>query len=107
MTVLVWNYHDDDVNAPGASVKLDISGLPQDAHSILVRHYRIDHDHSNAYAAWKDLGSPQSPTPEQHARLRAAGQLELLESPHWIAEDKVSLRCDLPRQAISLLELSW
>lgn len=107
LTVLVWNYHDDDVAAPEAAVNVEIEGLPTSAHEVLVHHYRIDREHSNAYTAWKDLGSPQSPTPEQYAKLKAAGQLQLLESPRWIAGGNVNLKFTLPRQAVSLLELSW
>jgi xylan 1,4-beta-xylosidase len=74
-----------------------------------MRHYRIDQDHSNAYAAWKQMGSPQNPTPEQYTRLESAGQLQLLGSPSWINNDagKVNLNFALPRQGISLVELSW
>jgi xylan 1,4-beta-xylosidase len=76
---------------------------------LLLRHYRIDDDHSNAYTAWMRMGSPQSPTPEQYERLRAAGQLQWLDSPRWIASENgtVGLAFTLPGQAISLLELSW
>jgi xylan 1,4-beta-xylosidase len=75
----------------------------------MMRHYRIDHDHSNAYTVWQALGSPQNPTPEQYAKLKAAGQLQLLGSPQW-AENKVGtviLKFSLPRQAVSLVELVW
>jgi xylan 1,4-beta-xylosidase len=109
LTVLLWNYHDDDVGAPDAPIKLDISGLPEESHKIMMRHYRIDHDHSNAYTVWKDIGSPQNPTPEQYAKLKAAGQLQLLESPQWV-ENKLgttTLEFTLPRQGVSLVELSW
>lgn len=105
LTVLVWNYHDDDVTAGDATVKLNIAGLPPAARKVLVRHYRIDRNRSNAYTAWKEMGSPQSPTPEQYAKLKAAGQLQLLESPQWVGSG--NLEFALPRQAISLVELSW
>jgi len=107
MTILVWNYHDDDVSARAADVDVEIARLPNAAHRILVRHYRIDHDHSNAYTLWKDVGSPQTPTPEQYSRLKQAGQLQLLESPRWVANSKVNLRFALPRHGVSLIELSW
>lgn len=107
MTILVWNYHDDDISAPDAEVKLDIVGLPPEAHKLLLRHYRIDRDHSNAYTVWQEMGSPQSPTAEQYAKLKAAGQLQLLDSPSWIANNRPSFSFTLPRQGISLLELSW
>ena len=109
VTVLLWNYHDDDVSAPDAPVKLDIAGLPEETQKIMMRHYRIDHDHSNAYTVWKDLGSPQTPTPEQYAKLKAAGQLQLLGSPQWVKNDSgtVTLEFSLPRQGVSLVELDW
>jgi xylan 1,4-beta-xylosidase len=109
VTVLLWNYHDDDVTAPDTPVKLDISGLPEESQKMMMRHYRIDHDHSNAYTVWQELGSPQSPTPEQYAKLKASGELQLLGSPFW-AENKmgtVTLEFNLPRQAVSLVELVW
>lgn len=109
ITIMVWNYHDDDLPASDASVELRLAGIPAAAQRLLVRHYRIDREHSNAYTVWLKLGSPQSPTPEQYARLKAAGQLQLLESPRWIknTNGNAELAFTLPRQAISLLELSW
>ena len=61
--VLVWHYHDDDLPGPDAAVELSLRGLPAQAGSVLVQHYRIDSDHSNAYEAWKRMGSPPRPTP--------------------------------------------
>jgi len=76
---------------------------------VQVHHYRIDNEHSNAYTAWKQMGSPQQPTPEQYARLESAGQLELLTSPAWRkSKDRaLTLTFDLPRHAVSLIRLSW
>ena len=108
LTVLLWNYHDDDVPAPETPLRLRVAGLPAAARHVLVRHYAIDHDHSNAYSVWQSMGSPQNPTPEQYSKLKAAGQLELLESPRWLRTDgTVELNFPLPRQSVSLVELSW
>jgi xylan 1,4-beta-xylosidase len=108
LSVLVWNYHDDDVPGPEANVQIQISGLPGTAKRVLLRHYRIDDTHSNAWTAWKNMGSPQQPTPEQYAALEAAGQLQELESPRWIdAGAQTQLGVRLPRQGVSLLQLSW
>jgi hypothetical protein len=76
---------------------------------VLVRHYRIDETHSNAWTAWKAMGSPQRPTPEQYARLEAAGQLQLADSPKWVdvRAGAMKLEFSLPRQSVSLMELSW
>ncbi len=107
--VMVWNYHDDDVPAPAADVQIAVSGIPAGVKRVLLQHYRIDETHSNAYTAWKNMGSPQSPTPEQYAQLKAAGQLQLLSSPVWLDVDngKVTIETTLPRQAVSLLHLKW
>jgi xylan 1,4-beta-xylosidase len=103
LTVMLWNYHDDDLPGPDAPVRVSVAGIPA---SALLRHYRIDQDHSNAYTAWKAMGSPQTPTPEQYKKLEAAGQLELLESPRWL-KGPAELDFAMPRQAVSLLEFSW
>jgi len=107
--VMLWNYHDDDVPAPDAPVRLTVSGLPQNAARVMVRHFRIDQDHSNAYTAWQQMGSPQQPTPEQYAKLESAGALQLLESPKWISakQGSVELEFKMPRESVSLVQLSW
>jgi xylan 1,4-beta-xylosidase len=109
VSVLVWNYHDDDVAGPTAPITLSVEGLPADAQCILMKHYRIDADHSNAHSAWKAMGSPQHPTHDQQRQLEAAGQLQLLSSPSWLWNHSgtVSSHFDLPRQAVSLIRLDW
>jgi xylan 1,4-beta-xylosidase len=109
VSVLLWNYAEDDVEAPDSPVRLTIAGLPPGASRVQMRHYRIDRDHSNAYTVWKQMGSPRSPTLEQHARLEAAGQLQLLDSPRWLGTESghVELSFALPRQAVSLVQVNW
>ncbi len=106
---MVWNYHDDDLPADGADVTVEIAGIPAGVKKVLLEHYRIDETHSNAYTVWKGMGAPQSPTPEQYAQLKAAGQLELLSSPQWldVRGGKVTIATELPRQATSLMRLQW
>jgi xylan 1,4-beta-xylosidase len=109
MAILIWNYHDDDLSAPAVRIDLSVSGLPANETRALLEHFRVDADHSNAYAAWKQIGSPQSPTEAQYTQLRAAGQLQLLDSPMWIRVQSGSahLEFDLPRQGLSLLRITW
>jgi len=108
-SVLLWNYHDDDVAAPGAAIAVSIQSIPATAHRVLLQHYRIDDQHSNAYTVWKDMGLPQSPTPEQYAKLQSAGQLQLLDSPRWMTPENGEIRLDvqLPRMGLSLLRVTW
>ncbi|HEY5328403.1 MAG TPA: beta-xylosidase [Acidobacteriaceae bacterium] len=107
--VLLWNYHDADVPAEPAPVTVTIAGIPAGIHRALMQHYRIDRTHSNAYTVWLAMGSPQQPTAEQYATLRSAGQLQTLTSPIWldVKDGRVQISTDLPREAISLLQLSW
>jgi xylan 1,4-beta-xylosidase len=107
--VMLWNYDDDDVPAPDAGVQVTITGIPVGVKKALLKYYRIDETHSNAYTVWKAMGSPQSPTPEQYAQLKAAGQLQLLTSPEWLdlSGDKVTIPTSLPRQSVSLMHLKW
>jgi xylan 1,4-beta-xylosidase len=107
--VMLWNYHDDDLPAASAEVAVTITGIPSGVKKVLLEHYRIDGAHSNSYTVWRSMGSPQAPTPEQFAQLKAAGQLELLNSPEWldVRDGKVTVETNLPRQATSLMRLKW
>ncbi|MGB8032183.1 MAG: beta-xylosidase [Terracidiphilus sp.] len=107
--VMVWNYDDDDLPASAARVQITVTGIPAGVKRVLLQHYRIDEIHSNAYTTWKNMGSPQSPTAEQYAQLKAAGQLQLITSPAWLDVDngRVTVDTNLPRQAVSLLRLKW
>ncbi|MBI2685622.1 MAG: beta-xylosidase [Acidobacteria bacterium] len=107
ISVMAWNYHDDDLEAPASPVSLRVAGVP--ASRVLVRHYRIDKEHSNSYAAWQAMGSPQQPAAEQYRKLEQAGQLQTLGSPEWVAVKggAVDLAFPLPRQAVSLVQVSW
>jgi len=109
LDVLVWNYHDDELGGQEAAVALRIEGMPPAASRVALRHYRIDADHSNSYTAWQGMGAPQKPSLEQYRKLEAAGQLQMLGSPAWLdcKDGAADLRFTLPRQALSLVELSW
>jgi xylan 1,4-beta-xylosidase len=108
LCVLVWHYHDDDVPGPAAKISLNLSGLPP-LSNAKVTEYRIDQDHSNSYAAWQKMGSPQSPSPDQYAALEKAGQLAQIDNPPTIIVNggTASLPFTLPRQAVSLFVLEW
>ena len=103
--VLVWNYHDDDDVTEGeAQISLTLTGLP--AGKLRLTHYRMDRDHSNAFATWQQLGSPQQVSAEARARLEAASQLQVLETGTVEASDGTAdLTLRLPRQGVSLIAL--
>jgi len=107
VAVMVWNYHDDDIIDAGAPVELRIAGIP--ARQVQLHHYRIDQDHSNSYATWKRMGSPANPTPAQVAELQKASELaELGPASTLETRDGVAtIRMQLPRQAVSLVTLTY
>jgi xylan 1,4-beta-xylosidase len=107
VTVLVWNYHDDDLPAPAANVELTIDGLP--GGRPWLTEYRVDADHSNSYVAWKKMGSPQKPTRNQYAQLEKAGKLQTIGARKRVPIEKGQLRLmlTLPRQGVSLLKVDY
>ncbi len=52
---------------------------------VLVTQNLIDKEISDSFTAWKNMGSPQTPTVDQYKILEAAGQLKDADSPKYIA----------------------
>lgn len=107
IAVMVWNYHDDDVIDAGSPVELRIAGIP--ARQVRLRHYRVDNDTSNSYTAWKRMGAPANPTPAQIAELQKASELAQVGATSTVKTTNGStlVKMQLPRQAVSLLILSY
>jgi xylan 1,4-beta-xylosidase len=123
--VMVWNYHDDATEGAAANVTLLIKNISfnnsriensriknSQARTALLQHYRIDEEHSNAYAIWKKMGSPQSVTDEQYKTLEKAGGLQLLNPgpPQSIPVNdlgEATISLTLPDHGVSLLRLNW
>ena len=108
VNIMVWNYHDkNDVNVPPTTVSVIVKGLPQ--RRLLLTQYIIDQEHSNAYTAWKKMGSPQEPTADEYKTLEAAGQLHEISTAKFITPVKgeAKINFDLERQGITLLKMTW
>jgi len=105
-TVMIWNYHDDDLPGETENVQLEIKGIP--SAKVTLQEYRIDKDHSNSYEVWKTMGSPQQPNKEQIALLEKAGQLEQTSSKHEkVSKDLLQIEAPLPRQGIVFYKIQW
>jgi xylan 1,4-beta-xylosidase len=107
-TVLVWNYHDDDLPAPPAPVTVTVDGVP--AGRATVTHTRIDDTHSNSYAAWLKMGSPQKPTAAQYAALERASELQSLRPARQTrigTDGRVTETFELPRKGVSFVKITW
>ena len=109
LCIMIWHYHDDDLPGPAAHIDLKLEGLPLRSGAARVEHFRIDQDHSNAFAVWQRMGSPQEPSPEQYTELEFRGRLAKLDTPAavQVQQNQASLALTLPRQAVSLLVLRW
>jgi xylan 1,4-beta-xylosidase len=107
--VLVWSYHDVDKPSPPEIATIEVKGIPAGVHRVLLQQFRIDDQHSNAYSAWLAMGSQQHPTDDQYRRLKAAGQLQTLDSPEWLdaRDGKVEIQTSLPLESVSLVRLTW
>jgi xylan 1,4-beta-xylosidase len=57
---------------------------------------------------WKDLGSPQDPTPHELDAIRARQGLEQLEEPRELAPTAgaVGIQLELPLESVSLVILT-
>jgi xylan 1,4-beta-xylosidase len=107
--VLVWHYHDDGVPGPEATVELTLQGVETSGKAARLTHYRIDDEHSNAYTAWKKMGSPKKPSAKQREELLKASELAKLEGPKEVklTDGQLVLRFKMPRQSVSLVRLEW
>ncbi|GAA4319494.1 beta-xylosidase [Mucilaginibacter gynuensis] len=105
--IMVWNYHDDDIQTDGEPIEITVKGLPQK--TIKIIQYRIDQTHSNSYEVWKKMGSPKEPTAAQITELEKAGQLQTIGEVEnrKATNGNLAIKITLPRQGISLLKLSW
>jgi len=110
VSVLIWNYHDDDGSAGEAAIQLNVGGLAAGAgEKAEVAEFRMDGSHSNAYGVFQKMGSPEHPTGEQQKQLEAAGGLEQLGPTRAVAlqDGVLPLSFNLPRQGVELVRVSW
>jgi xylan 1,4-beta-xylosidase len=87
---------------------MSLRNLPLKNGRILLRQYRIDGEHSNAFALWQKLGAPQSPSPEVYEQLEKAGKLEELKTERiTVTNSMTQIDLALSRQAVALLILEF
>jgi xylan 1,4-beta-xylosidase len=73
-----------------------------------IAHYRIDRDHSNAYAEWARQGRPDYPEGRQYWAIKARDGLELAEPVQTVIplDGKIKLAFEMPVQSVSLIVIS-
>ena len=77
LQLLIYNHVDGGGADPFASslVSVQFNNLPFASGKMRVRHYLVDHTHSNAFDTFSEMGRPPEPTRSQWADLRRASEL--------------------------------
>ena len=103
--VMLWNYHDDYKAAPDATTEITVTGLK--GRRVIVEQYLLDRNNNNSYEVWKEMGSPQNPTPEQYATLEKTGKLHPSgkEVKMRVKNGTLVLKTTLQRQSVSLVSI--
>lgn len=102
--IMIWNAEDGldgDVNARRISVDL---GCLDSRYVKLV--YRIDKEHSNAYAAWKRLGCPAEPGKMDARMLRENDSLFVDPNAEFVGPGDCTLSFDMPMHSVVLVVLA-
>ena len=107
MTVMLWNYSDDDLAGEAVKRVLRLKNIP--AKRVNVQRFGIDEEHSNAYTVWKKMGSPQDVNAAQYTVLEKAGGLQQvgMESAVAVVGGELSVPVSLPAHAVVLVRVSW
>jgi len=100
LAIALWNLVPTGKTGSAKKFRLAFDHVSGDAE---VRVSRVDDTHGNTLAAYRAIGSPQSPTPEQVQRLNAATRLPAPERTH-LASGHLDL--DLDPNALVLIEIS-
>jgi xylan 1,4-beta-xylosidase len=109
ITIVVTNFQNERINNDGEAypVSLAIESSWQKGTEVTVKHWRIDASHSNAYTAFKKLGSPALPNPLEIDAIKSRMQLELLENPKTKRiGDLKNIEFQLPCNSVSLVEIT-
>jgi xylan 1,4-beta-xylosidase len=77
LQLLVYNHADGGQAEPldSSLVSVQFNNIPFASGKVRVRHYLVDHTHSNAYDTFTQMGRPTQPTPSEWADLRRASEL--------------------------------
>jgi xylan 1,4-beta-xylosidase len=107
LAILIYHHHDDWEAAGEVKIALEVENVPF-RNDVMITHYRIDGEHSNAYTEWERQGKPMYPTPAQREAIKGREGLEILEPPQRVSlsESKISLTFGLPMHGVSLVSIS-
>jgi xylan 1,4-beta-xylosidase len=99
LSIAVWNLVDPGKTGSPINLRLTFEHVQANAAATISV---VDDDHGNALAAYRSLGSPQYPTPEQVRKMNAA---TALPPPKQVRLDGTHLDIKLQVNALALIEI--
>ena len=106
ISILIYNSVDDWTTTGTTHVTIHLQNIPFT--SAAFTRYAIDAEHTNPYAYYQQIGSPEVPTPEQLQKLRDLQELALYEEPKQIEipNGKLDYELNQPLPGLTLLLLT-
>ena len=113
VTVLAWQPVGGTATGPGAerhevrlSLPVATGGAPcADGTGVFVLRERVNEEDGNAFAAWRELGRPMSPTSRQLDVLHAVSRPVVEHSRLTAGGGRVELTLHLARHEVTFVEL--
>lgn len=101
--IVVYSHCNDIDKKEEAEIVLSVSGIR--AEKVSLEHYRIDAEHSNAYAEWVRQGQPLFPEGEQYRAIKKRDGLEKLaeDAVLDVKDMGVQIRFTMPAHGVSYL----
>jgi len=102
--ILLYCHKDTWDTEAAYEIELQVAELPFEGPCQVI-HYRIDKNHSNAYAEWVRQGRPDYPQGEQYAAIKKRDGLELLcpVEKKILMDGKLKLAFEMPVKSVSLI----
>jgi len=99
LAIAAWNLVDPDKTGSAKIIEFEIHGVKPDGR---VRISRVDETHGNSLGAYRAMGSPHYPTPEQ---VRALNQAAEIPPPEELRLSNGVVRLQLPVNGLALIEI--
>jgi xylan 1,4-beta-xylosidase len=99
LAIAAWNLVDPGEKGGERTITFNIGGVPADNP---LRVSRADSEHGNTLSAYRRMGSPRYPT---RAQIADVNHVVDANSPQDLRLTKGSIRLQLPRDGILLLEI--
>jgi xylan 1,4-beta-xylosidase len=106
VTVLAWAPVDPTGTAPGPDRHALRLSVPVSGGEVFLRRSSVDEERGNAYAVWRQMGSPRSPVPRQIDVLHEAAEPARGHRRLTAEDGRVDLPLTLGRHEVTLVELT-